>query len=89
MKNEINPMQRENYPFLNSPRCGAKTRKGMSCQAPAVLGKKRCRMHGGSKRSGAPVGSQNAIKQGFHTKEVKNLKKAIKLLFKELSQSLE
>lgn len=89
MKNEINPMQRASYPFLNSPRCGARTRKGTACLAPAVLGKNRCRMHGGSKRSGAPMGSQNAMKQGFHTKEAKNLKKTIKLLFKELSQSLE
>ena len=85
MKNEINPMQRENYPFLNSPRCGVKTRKGTACKAPAVKNKKRCRMHGGSMGSGAPLDSKNAMKQGFHTKEVKSLKKAIRLLFKELS----
>lgn len=84
MKNEINPMQRENYPFLNSPRCGAKTRKGTVCRAPAVKNKKRCRMHGGSMGSGAPLGSKNALQHGFHTKEAKELKKAIRLLFKEL-----
>lgn len=83
MKNEINPMQRESYPFLNSPRCGAKTRKGTACQAPAVLGKKRCRMHGGSKGSGAPLGSSNALKHGFTTHEIKLLKKNIKQLLKE------
>lgn len=75
-------MQREKYPFLNSPRCGAKTRKGTACQAPAVLGKKRCRMHGGAKGSGAPIGSQNALKHGFNTKETKLLKKTIRLLLK-------
>jgi len=32
----------------NAPRCGAKTRKGGSCQAPCVRGKKRCRLHGGN-----------------------------------------
>jgi len=85
-------MQRDNrscYPFLKSPRCGAKTRQDNACQSPAIKGKKRCRMHGGSVGSGAPLGSQNAIKQGFHTREAKNLKKTIRLLFKELSQSLE
>lgn len=85
MKNEINPMQREKYPFLNSPRCGAKTRKDTACQAPAVLGKKRCRMHGGTKGSGAPIGSQNALKHGFNTKETKQFKKTIRLLLKELT----
>jgi hypothetical protein len=33
---------------LNAPRCGAKTRKGTPCKGPAVRGKKRCRMHGGT-----------------------------------------
>ena len=30
-----------------TPRCGARTRSGCPCQAPAVRGKPRCRMHGG------------------------------------------
>lgn len=30
-----------------APRCGARTRKGTPCGCPAVIGKKRCRMHGG------------------------------------------
>ena len=29
------------------PRCGARTRAGGSCKAPAVAGGKRCRVHGG------------------------------------------
>jgi len=29
-------------------RCGAKTRQGQPCKAPAVRGRKRCRMHGGA-----------------------------------------
>jgi hypothetical protein len=28
-------------------RCGARTRRGTRCQAPAMRGKKRCRLHGG------------------------------------------
>ena len=34
--------------LLNIRRCGAKTRKGTPCKGPAVRGKKRCRMHGGT-----------------------------------------
>ena len=48
-------------PMLDSPRCGTKTRRGTLCQAPAISGKKRCRMHGG-KGSGAKSGNQNAFK---------------------------
>lgn len=54
-----------------SPRCGAKTRSGGSCKAPAVAGKARCRMHGGARGSGAPKGNRNAYKTGAHTAEVK------------------
>jgi hypothetical protein len=31
-----------------APRCGAKTRSGCPCKAPALRGKLRCRMHGGA-----------------------------------------
>ena len=55
--------------MLASPRCGARTRKGTPCSAPAVAGKKRCRMHGGAKGSGAPKGNKNALKHGLYTKE--------------------
>jgi hypothetical protein len=30
-----------------APRCGARTRAGCPCRAPAIRGKLRCRMHGG------------------------------------------
>ena len=33
--------------FLDAPRCGAVNRAGCPCQAPAMRGKKRCRLHGG------------------------------------------
>jgi hypothetical protein len=54
-------------PMRASPRCGAKTRSGRPCQAPTVRGKRRCRMHGGAKGSGAPRGNQNALKSGLYT----------------------
>jgi len=49
--------------------CGAKTRKGHPCKTAPIKGRKRCRMHGCAKGSGAPKGSQNALKHGYYTKE--------------------
>ena len=45
-------------------RCGARTRAGAACRAPAVKGKRRCRMHGGAKGSGAPKGNSNRLVHG-------------------------
>ncbi|WP_417592069.1 HGGxSTG domain-containing protein [Parasphingorhabdus sp.] len=42
------------------------TRKGTECQSPAVKGKKRCRMHGGT-NPGAPKGNRNAWKHGAYS----------------------
>jgi hypothetical protein len=53
--------------MLASPRCGAETRCGGACRAPAVRGKKRCRMHGGAEGSGAPTANRNARKHGMFT----------------------
>src|SRR5260370_20204661 len=41
-----------------SPRCGAKTRAGGSCQCPAMHARKRCRLHGGLS-PGPPRGAKN------------------------------
>lgn len=49
-----------------APRCGAKTRMGTPCRSPAVKGKHRCRMHGGTS-PGAPKGNRNALKHGRYT----------------------
>jgi hypothetical protein len=61
--------RRNTGPMLASPRCGAKTRSGTPCKSPAVKGKCRCRMHGGARGSGAPVGNKNAYKHGLFTAE--------------------
>lgn len=60
-----------------APRCGARTRKGTPCQAPAVAGKARCRMHGGAHGSGAPHGNQNALKSGLYTAESLDLRRHV------------
>ena len=57
-----NPKQRntrEPSPLRQARRCGARTRSGNPCLSPAVKGKRRCRMHGGAKGSGAPRGERN------------------------------
>ncbi len=60
---------RNTGPMLASRRCGAKTRAGKPCMAPAVSGKARCRMHGGASGSGAPPGNKNALKHGHYTRQ--------------------
>ncbi len=72
-----------------SRRCGAKTRKGTPCQAPAVSGKKRCRMHGGAKGSGAPVGNQNVFKHGMFTRESLELQNHVRELLREGKRMIE
>ncbi|WP_283842726.1 HGGxSTG domain-containing protein [Burkholderia pyrrocinia] len=52
-------------PARGRAKCGAKTRSGTPCQAPAVKGKTRCRQHGGS-LPGAPATNQRAKKHGIY-----------------------
>lgn len=77
--------------MMASLRCGAKTRGGGSCRAPAIAGKVRCRMHGGANGSGAPQGNQNAFKHGAYAnelldavKEGKKLERAAREMIKKL-----
>ncbi|WP_370632315.1 HGGxSTG domain-containing protein [Erythrobacter sp. SCSIO 43205] len=60
-----------------SPRCNVKTREGTPCRSPAVSGKKCCRMHGGAKGSGAPLGNQNVLKHCEFTREAKAFRKRV------------
>lgn len=80
---------RNTGPMRSSPRCGAKTRPGGSCQAPAVAGKRRCRMHGGAAGSGAPSGNRNALKHGLSTREMIEQRKAVNALLRRSRQILE
>lgn len=66
-----------------SPRCGARTRGGSACSAPAVRGKLRCRMHGGARGSGAPRGNRNAEKHGAFTPERLAERRAIQALLSD------
>ncbi|WP_431197764.1 HGGxSTG domain-containing protein [Qipengyuania citrea] len=80
--------RRNTAPMLSSPRCGAKTRSGQSCNAPRVSGKPRCRMHGGANGSGAPAGNSNALKHGLHTKEARERRSAIRRLIRDAEETL-
>ncbi|GMO31205.1 HGGxSTG domain-containing protein [Bradyrhizobium sp. TM233] len=71
-----------------SPRCGAGTRGGLACRAPAVRGKLRCRMHGGAPGSGAPWGNRNARKHGAFTQERIAERRAIRELLDEAGKLL-
>lgn len=72
-----------------SLRCGAKTRNGSPCRAPAVTGKQRCRMHGGAAGTGAPQGNQNALKHGLSTRQMIELRKAVNALLRRSREILQ
>lgn len=76
-------------PMLASPRCGARTRAGGSCRAPAVRGKRRCRMHGGAPGSGAQKGNQSARWHGLFTGEAIAGRKQIRDLLGEARKLLQ
>lgn len=76
-------------PMLASPRCGAKTRSGHACRAPAVNGEMRCRMHGGANGTGAPAENENARKNGMFTREAIAERKRMQALLREALRVLD
>lgn len=74
-KSEVQP-----HAMHLSRRCGAKTRKGTPCKAPAMANG-RCRMHGGTS-PGAPKGNKNALKHGLYTREAILKRKKLNALLK-------
>jgi len=54
MTNDPVHLSSEPPQLRSAARCGAKTRLGKPCHAPAVAGRARCRMHGGAHGSGGP-----------------------------------
>jgi hypothetical protein len=75
-------------PMRASRRCGAKTRAGETCRSPAMRGKRRCRMHGGAKKSGAPRENRNARKCGLFTKVAIGERKRVEALLGEARKLL-
>jgi len=81
------------WAFMKAPRCGAKTRKGTPCQAPAMKNG-RCRMHGG-KSTGprTPEGieriRQAHLKHGRFTREAIAHRKELNALIREWRGTLK
>ena len=80
---------RNTGPMLASPRCGARTRSGGSCRKPAARGKRRCRIHGGARGSGAPRANRNARKHGRFTGDAIAERREIQMLLGEARKLLE
>jgi hypothetical protein len=70
-----------------APRCGAQTRQGRACQAPAIRGKRRCRKHGGH-GSGSPRGNQHALKHGRYTAQAIAERRQVRQLWRTLKAML-
>jgi hypothetical protein len=92
MENGDKPMERatrEPLPLRLAPRCLARTRAGTPCQKAAAAGKKRCRMHGGAKGSGAPRGKRNGnYRSGLYTRETVAGRRMIRALIKGFQGAL-
>ena len=54
-----------------------------------MRGKKRWRMHGGAKGSGAPPGNQNALKHGLYTKQAIEERKNLRRLIRDAESLIE
>ena len=89
MTKKVGDHPRNTTAMALSQRCGAKTRAGCFCRAPAVSGKRRCRMHGGAAGSGAPKGNRNALKHGLYTREMLKEREELMQLMREARATLE
>lgn len=78
----------EPHSLATAPRCGARTRSGAPCRSPAIVGKARCRMHGG-KGSGAPRGNRNGWKHGWHSARVREIARYVRATRPEASHRAE
>jgi hypothetical protein len=76
-----NPMPEANV--AHSRRCGARTRSGTECRSPAVRGRRRCRMHGGT-NPGPPKGNRNAWKHGNRSAEAEEQLKIVRAADRDL-----
>lgn len=77
----------------NAKKCGAKTRSGKPCKAPAMKNG-RCKMHGGkstgvkTKEGIAKIKKAN-LKSGFYTKEAIKERKLLSDIWREERRFLE
>ncbi len=81
---ECYPMNRQ-IQFQIFPLCGAKNRQGKPCRAPAMKGKKRCRLHGGKSLGGNAHGR---YKHGQWTRDAIEERRRVSELLREARQLL-
>ena len=72
-----------------SPHCGARTWAGTPCRAPAVLHKRRCRLHGGAPGSGGEAGNTNALKHGFYSAAAESERRRFRALIRAWRKAAE
>src|SRR5262249_41860176 len=70
------PHEPKRWNFAHAPKCGAKNRRGTPCQAPAMRGRRRCRLHGGKSTGPKTQAGIRSIqrantKHGFYSKASK------------------
>ena len=82
------PHPRNTGPMMASLRCGARTRRGSACRSPATRDKARCRMHGGAKGSGAPLGNRNAWKHGRYATAIMAERKRFREFYTRMGDGL-
>lgn len=78
---------------MNAPRCGAKTRKGKSCRAPAMANG-RCRMHGGKSTGprtleGLERSRKANWKHGYYSAESITARRYMSQLLRESRDTIE
>lgn len=66
--------------------CGARTRGGTACRAPAMING-RCRLHGGLS-SGPPSGNRNAFKHGHYSAEAIAMRRRARALVKQMRATI-
>jgi len=88
------PHETKHWNFANARRCGARNRKGSSCQCPAMRGKKRCRLHGGKSTGPRTEAGLRRIrlanlKHGHFTKEARRERTEVRAAFRQLQALLK
>lgn len=76
-----------------APRCGAKTRRGTACKAPA-MSNGRCRMHGGASTGprtpeGLATSRRARWKHGLYSAEATGENKRVRQLIRESRELLK
>ena len=76
--------------MAKAARCGAKTRAGRPCRQAAVSGRTRCRMHGGAKGSGGPLGNRNGnFRHGAFTREARAIRKDVRAKVRQIKALIQ